>query len=60
MGNPVNAVVWLANKLAEFGVPLEPGHVILSGSFIKAIPFSARDTLTALFDNFGDVTFATA
>lgn len=60
MGNPINAVVWLANKLAEFGVLMEPGHVILSGSFIKAIPFSAGNTLTALFDNFGDITFATA
>src|SRR3546814_5441830 len=35
MGNPVNAVVWLANKLGEFGVPMEAGNVILSGSFLK-------------------------
>ena len=59
MGNPVNAVVWLANKLGEFGVPMEAGNVILSGSFLKAIPFAAGDTITALFDSLGDVTFAT-
>ena len=57
MGNPVNAVAWLANKLHEFGVPLEPGHVVLSGSFIKAIPFGAGDTLCAQFDHLGEVSF---
>jgi 2-keto-4-pentenoate hydratase len=57
MGNPVNAVAWLANKLHEFGVPLEEGHLVLSGSFIKAIPFGSSDTLTAQFDQLGEVTF---
>ena len=60
MGNPVNAVVWLANKLGDFGVGMQAGSVILSGSFLKAIPFTAGDTITALFDTLGDVTFATA
>jgi 2-oxo-hept-3-ene-1,7-dioate hydratase len=57
VGSPVNAVAWLANKLAEFDVTMEPGNVILSGSFIKAIPFAAGDTLTASFTGLGDVTF---
>ena len=57
MGNPVNAVAWLANKLHEFGVEPEPGHVILSGSFIKAVPFAAGDYVVALFDRLGEVTF---
>lgn len=57
MGSPVNAVAWLANKLGEFGVGMEPGHVVLSGSFIRAIPFHAGDTITATFAGFGDVTF---
>lgn len=60
MGNPVNAVVWLANKLGEFGVAIEAGQVILSGSFIKAVPFATGDTITAIFDTLGDVSFATA
>jgi 2-keto-4-pentenoate hydratase len=57
MGNPVNSVAWLANKLHEFGVTPEPGHVILSGSFIKAIPFHPGDSVSALFDTLGEVTF---
>lgn len=56
MGNPINSVAWLANKLHEFGVTMAAGHVVLSGSFIKAIPFVAGDTLTALFDQLGEVS----
>jgi 2-keto-4-pentenoate hydratase len=56
MGNPINAVAWLANKLAEFGVAMEPGDVILSGSFIKAVPFDAGDAVFALFDPLGEVS----
>jgi 2-keto-4-pentenoate hydratase len=56
MANPVNSVAWLANKLHEFGVTMSSGHVVLSGSFIKAIPFAAGDTITALFDQLGEVS----
>lgn len=58
MGNPVNAVAWLANKLFTFGVPLEPGHVVLSGSFVKAIAFAPGDVVAADFNSLGVVQFA--
>lgn len=57
MANPLNAVAWLANKLSEFGISPEPGHVILSGSFIRAIPFASGDQIHAEFDRFGEVSF---
>ena len=60
MGNPITSVAWLANKLYELGVTIEAGHVVLSGSFIKAIPFGAGDTLTALFDTLGEVSLSVA
>lgn len=57
LGDPINAIVWLANKLGEFGVTFEPGDVVLSGSFIRAIPVRAGDQVTARFGNgFGNVT----
>jgi 2-oxo-hept-3-ene-1,7-dioate hydratase/2-keto-4-pentenoate hydratase len=56
MGNPINAVAWLANKLHEFGVTMEAGNVVLSGSFVKAIPFEAGASLLALYDQLGEVT----
>jgi 2-keto-4-pentenoate hydratase len=57
MGNPVLAVVWLANKLAEFGVALKEGHVVMSGSFTTLVPVDAESSITASFDNLGEVTF---
>ena len=60
MGNPINAVVWLANKLHEFDVAMQPGDVILSGSFVKAIPFGAGDTIVALYDQLGEITLRSA
>jgi 2-keto-4-pentenoate hydratase len=57
MGNPINAVAWLANKLHEYGVTPQAGHVILSGSFIKAIPFQVGDNVEALFNGLGEVSF---
>ena len=43
LGNPANAAAWLANKLLEFGVSLEPGDIIISGAFMKMLPFKAGD-----------------
>jgi 2-keto-4-pentenoate hydratase len=56
MGNPINSIAWLINKLSEYGVGAKAGHVILSGSFIKAIPFHVGDNLLATFDQLGEVT----
>ena len=59
MGNPVNSVAWLANKLLSFGTTLRAGQVLLSGSFVRAIPFGPGDTLTAIFgDGLGEVTLS--
>ena len=57
MGNPINAVAWLARKLHSFGVTMEPGHSILSGSFIAAREIKAGDTVVADFGQLGQVSF---
>ncbi len=56
MGNPINAVAWLANKLHELGVSIEAGDVIMSGSFIRAESLKAGDSVLALFDELGEVS----
>src|SRR6185295_19223918 len=33
LGHPAMGVAWLANKLGTLGVALEPGHLVLAGSF---------------------------
>lgn len=56
MGNPVNAIAWLANKLHEFGVSFNAGDTILSGSFIRVVPTADGDHFIARFDSgFGDI-----
>src|SRR5262249_39938812 len=34
MGNPLNALAWLANKLAADGTPLRGGMIALTGSMV--------------------------
>ena len=36
LGHPALGVAWLANKVGAFGAVLEPGHLMLSGSFTRA------------------------
>ncbi len=60
MSNPINAVAWLANTLHRFGTSMQPGDVILSGSFVRAVPFDANQSLVALFDGLGEVTLKVA
>jgi 2-keto-4-pentenoate hydratase len=53
LGNPVTAVAWLANKVADFGVTLEAGHVILPGSVHRAIDVRPGDGFVADFTSAG-------
>ena len=42
-GSPAEAVAWLANTLGEYGVTLDAGDVILSGSLVPLEPAKAGD-----------------
>lgn len=56
LGNPLKAVVWLANKLGEFGIPLKAGEVILSGAITAAVPIRSGDIFNAHFAHIGSVS----
>jgi 2-oxo-hept-3-ene-1,7-dioate hydratase len=43
LNHPANGIAWLANKLAPFDVALEPGQVVLAGSFTRVVPARAGD-----------------
>jgi len=55
LGNPAQAVAWLANKLSRYGVTLHEREIILSGSLIAAIDVGPGDSVTAIFDRIGSV-----
>lgn len=42
-GSPLQAVAWLANTLGAYGVTLDAGDVILSGSLVPLAPAAAGD-----------------
>lgn len=44
LNHPANGVAWLANKFARYDVALQPGQVILGGSFTSPVPARAGDT----------------
>ncbi|WP_367716602.1 2-oxo-hept-4-ene-1,7-dioate hydratase [Nitratireductor sp. GISD-1A_MAKvit] len=55
LGHPAMAIAWLANKLAPFDITLEPGHMMLSGSFTRPVWAQKGDTLHADFGPLGSV-----
>ncbi|AJR26781.1 MULTISPECIES: fumarylacetoacetate hydrolase family protein [Sphingomonadaceae] len=52
-GSPVNAVVWLVNRLGELGVTFRASEVILSGSLAALVPVVAGDRVVAHFGGLG-------
>lgn len=55
LGNPLATVSWLANTLAPFGVTLEAGMFIMTGSLHAAFDVKAGDVVRADFDRLGSV-----
>ncbi len=55
MGHPAMGIAWLANKVGPHGVTLEPGHMMLAGSFTRPIWVAPGDTVQADFGQLGNV-----
>ena len=43
LGHPATSTAWLANKLLDFGISLEPGDIVISGGITKMLPVKAGD-----------------
>jgi 2-oxo-hept-3-ene-1,7-dioate hydratase len=56
LGHPAVAIAWLANKVGPFGTVLEPGRVMLSGSFTRPVWAKKGDTLRADFGPLGSIS----
>ncbi len=54
MENPLNAVAWLANTLGQYGVALEAGETILSGSMVPLEPAVKGDVFSMSIEDFGN------
>ena len=60
LNDPVESVVWLARRMAQYGQSIEPGQVILSGSFIRPVECPPGSHITADFGSFGEVVISFA
>jgi len=56
LNHPATSVAWLANKIAPLGLALEPGQVVLAGSFIRPIETRKGDTIQADYGSYGTVS----
>jgi 2-keto-4-pentenoate hydratase len=55
LGDPLNCVAWLANKLSDFGEGLHAGEVILAGAMHKAIDVAPGNVIRADFAYLGSI-----
>lgn len=53
LDHPANGVAWLARRFAAHDIALEPGQVILAGSFTRPVGVAAGDRIEADFGPLG-------
>jgi 2-keto-4-pentenoate hydratase len=53
--NPLNSLVWLATKLAQYGRSLKAGEIVMTGSFVRQFPIVPGDRFRVEFSSVGVV-----
>jgi 2-keto-4-pentenoate hydratase len=56
LGDPLEALRWLAVQCHRFGDPLRAGQVVLSGALGPFVPFAAGDEVVASISGFAPLT----
>ena len=54
-GNPLNALVWLADALVKAGQPLRPGDIVMTGSLNPMVPIAAGDAFESQIEGLGQI-----
>ncbi len=57
LNHPATGVAWLANKIARYDEQLNPGDVVLGGSFTRPTSGARGDVIHADYGPLGNVTF---
>jgi 2-oxo-hept-3-ene-1,7-dioate hydratase len=56
LDDPVMGIVWLARRMGQYGQRIEPGQVVLAGSFIAPIECPPGTVIAADYGPFGHVS----
>ncbi len=56
LGDPLEALRWLAVQASRFGDPLRAGHLILSGALGPFVPFAPGDRVVASISGFAPLS----
>ncbi len=60
LDDPVAGIVWLARRFAPYGIALEPGQVVLAGSFTRPVTCRAGDVFDIDFGPLGRIALSFA
>jgi 2-keto-4-pentenoate hydratase len=60
MGDPLNVLVWLAQKLAESSIPMRAGQIVFAGSLVPIISAAPGDSFEAVVEGLGSVSVSFA
>lgn len=55
MGHPAHGIRWVCKRFAPHGIGLQPGQVILAGSFTRPVVVNAGDTIRADYGPLGTI-----
>ena len=56
LGNPLHALLWLANTMCQRGTPLRAGECIMTGALGPMVPIAPGDEIRADLDPIGSVS----
>lgn len=55
LGHPARSIAWLANRISEFGIALEPGHIVLPGTCTRSVRISGHRRVVGRIAGLGEV-----
>ena len=58
MGHPAHGIRWVCKRFAPHGIGLEPGQIVLAGSFTRPVPVQPGDTVLADYGELGSIEVA--
>jgi 2-oxo-hept-3-ene-1,7-dioate hydratase len=56
LGHPAHGIAWICKRFAPHGIGLEPGQLLLSGSFTRPVTIKAGDDIRADYGPLGEIT----